>query len=337
MSDTYVIANSLAGLPEASRHRLRTFLDAADSASPYQDPLFFAGRGLGEINLLVELEGRAVFFALGFENVALSRFLPGVRALVVQKGPVADDPYALLSGLRALKEFARKRRLCEIRIKPQITEDKAYGVERTCSTLGFLPLASPPNRALRLDVACDFEQILARFHANWRYNVKRAGRIGITVRRAETEADFLRFYEIYRQRASHKGFAALSISDFTALSERMRAVPERSALLFSEYRGDILAGDIFLRAGPRVHGVYAAVAADRFGNLPRLYPIIGRAIEWAKEIGCTEFDFGGYGPPGVRQFKEGFRGEIRTFVPAYNLTLMPIVLALRRLARLFGP
>jgi hypothetical protein len=28
-----------------------------------------------------------------------------------------------------------------------------------------------------------------------------------------------------------------------------------------------------------------------------------------------EFDFGGYGSPGVRQFKEGFNGEIRGLLP----------------------
>ncbi len=336
MSETCIVANSFAGLPEASRHRLRAFLDATDSASPYQDPAFFSGRGCGEVDLLVEKDGRPIFFALGFENAAMTRFLPWLRSLVVHKGPVADDPDALMSGLQVLKEFGRKKRLCEIHINPQITEDRARAVEQVCSALGFRPLASPsPNRALRLDVACDFEEILARFRPKTRQLMKRAGRIGITVRRAETEADFLCFYQIYKQRALQKGFDYLAIADFMVLSERMRTAPERSALLLSEYKGDILAGEVFLRAGPRIHSVYAAISEDGAGNLPRRYPIIGRAIEWAKEIGCTEFDFGGYGPPGVRQFKEGFSGEIRTLVPTYSLTLIPMVPRLRRVARLF--
>ncbi len=339
MSDSYIIANSFAELPKASRHRLRTFLDAADGASPYQDPLFFGGRGIGEIDLLVEREGRPVFFALGFENVALSRFLPGLRALVVHKGPAADDVEALMSGLRALREVGQERRLCEIYINPQTYDDKACYVKQTCSTLGFRPEASPsPNMTLILDVTCDFDQILARFHQGTRYKVKRAERIGITVRRAETEADFLRFDQIYQQRALQKGGAFPVIADFMAFSERMRANPQRSALLLSEYEGDILAGAVLLRAGPRLHYLYGATAADRAGNLPGLYPVFRRAIEWAKEIGCTEFDFGGYGPSGVtsvRQFKEGFGGEIRTFGPTYSLTLMPLVPRLRRVARLF--
>ena len=113
MSDTYIFASSFADLPEGSRRRLRTFLDNADSASPYQDPLFFGGGGTGEIDLLVEQDGGPVFFALAFENVALSRFLPGMKSLVVHKGPVADDPHALLCGLQALREIGRKKRLCE--------------------------------------------------------------------------------------------------------------------------------------------------------------------------------------------------------------------------------
>src|SRR5215475_13067579 len=156
-----MVAHSFAGLPEAPRDRLRTFLDAADSASPYQDPQFFAGRGVGEVDLLVEREGRPVFFALGFENVALSRFLPGLRTLVVHKGPVADDPDALMSGLRALKAFAHKRRLCEIHISPQINETNMCHVKQACGILGFRPLtSSSPEMTLRLDVTSDFDQIV---------------------------------------------------------------------------------------------------------------------------------------------------------------------------------
>ena len=57
---------------------------------------------------------------------------------------------------------------------------------------------------------------------------------------------------------------------------------------------------------------------------------------WAKEIGCTEFDFGGYGPSGfasVRRFKEGLGGEVRTFAPAYSLELKPLVPRSRRLLK----
>jgi hypothetical protein len=337
MSDAYIVADSFAGLPEASRHRLRTLLDAADSANPHQEPLFFGGRESGEVNLLVERDGRPVFYALGFENPALTRFLPSLKSLIVQKGPVADDTDALLSGLRALSELARRRGLCEIHINPQIHDRKTRDVERICGAQGFRPAASlSPGSTLRLDVTREFDQILAGFHPAWRYNLKRASRIGITVRRAETVADFFAFYEIHKQRALHKGFLPLPIDHFTTLSERMRTAPERSALFFSEFRGDVLAGDIFLRAGPRIHGVYAAISKAGVGNLPRLYPIFGRAIQWAKEIGCTEIDFGGYGPsgdPSVRQFKKGFGGEVTTFVPAYSLTLRPIIPYLRRIAR----
>ena len=339
MSDTYIIANSFAALPAASRHRLRAFLDAADSASPYQDPLFFGGRGLGEINLLVEREGRPVFFALGFENPALSRFLPGLRALVVHKGPVADDPDALMFGLQVLKEFGRKKRLCEIHVNPQITEDKSCHVSQKCDTLGFRPVATPAqSMTLRLDITCDPDQLLARFRKGTRYEVKRAERIGITVRRAATEADFSVFYRIHNKHAGHKGFAALPVEEFTELSKRVRAAPEHGAIFLSEYRGEILSGAVLLRAGPRVHYVYGATDADSAGNLPGAYPLLNRAIAWAREIGCTEFDFGGYGPLGVssvRRFKEGFGGEVRCFAPAYSLTLMPVVPRLRRVARLF--
>src|SRR5262249_13356116 len=153
MSNTCTLARSFSELSDVSVHRLQTFLDTADSASPYQDPRFFGGRGVGEVDCLLERDGRAVFFALCFENVALSRFLPGLRALIVHKGPVADDPDAMMFGLRAIKDLAQERRLCEIYISPQIKSDKSCAIGQTCSSLGFQPLASPsPDMTLVLDV-----------------------------------------------------------------------------------------------------------------------------------------------------------------------------------------
>ena len=338
-SNTFLVTPSFAGFPEAARRRLRAFLDTADGASPYQDPLFFGGLHQRENYLLIEREGRPVFFALGVENPALSRFLPGLRALIVHKGPVAEDADALMSGLRALKELAEKRGLCEIQISPQIREEKADDLHHICGMLGFQSQASQPYSTLILDVSGSYEKILAGFHSKTRYNVRRADRIGITVRQASTEGDFLQFYQIYEQRGLQKGFSpAVTASEFMTLSERIQASSDRGALFLSEYKGDILAGDVFLRAGPRILGLLAAIAADNHGRLPRLYPLIGRAIEWAKEIGCSEFDFGGFGPAGdptVRQFKESFGGQLRTFAPSYNLTLRTLVPRLRGVKRFF--
>jgi lipid II:glycine glycyltransferase (peptidoglycan interpeptide bridge formation enzyme) len=243
-----------------------------------------------------------------------------------------------MSGLKALKKLAQERRISEICISPQIDRNNGRQVEQVCADLGFRAKASAvPNMTLILNVTCDLDKIIGRFHKSTRYEVVRAGRLGITVRRAENEADFMHFFNIYSERAAEKGFGALSIADFTALSERIRKNPERSALFLSEYRGDLLAGAVVMRAGPRVHYIYGATGG-KAGNLPGLYPIFRRAIEWAKEIGCTEFDFGGYGPSGsssVRRFKEGFGGEVRNFGPAYSLTLMPLVPGLRRAVGLF--
>jgi lipid II:glycine glycyltransferase (peptidoglycan interpeptide bridge formation enzyme) len=109
---------------------------------------------------------------------------------------------------------------------------------------------------------------------------------------------------------------------------RMGVATRGGALFLSNHGGNILAGAVFSRVEPRVHYLYGAIDSDTAGKFLRPLPIIGRVIEWAKEIGRTEFDFGGCRSPGdplVRAFKEGFGGEIRIFVPAYSLTRMPIV------------
>ena len=341
MSVVCTVVNSFEGLSEASRARLRTFLDTADNASPYQDPVFFGDRRLGEVDVVIERGGEPVFFALGIENFALGRFFRNLRTLVIHKGPVVHDEDALISGLRALKELGRKRGLCEIHINPQIYEGKAYDVAQTCGALGFRPLSSTSSEGtLRLNISSNIEEVFARFHQGTRYKVRRADRIGISVLRADSKADFSQFYELYSQRASEKGYDPLPTADFLALSERLRASPSRGAVFLSEYKGDLLYGGLFLRSGPRVQFIYGGTDVQKAGNLPAGYPVFRRAIEWAKEIGCSEFDFGGYtatGDPTVRRFKEGFGGELRTFVPAYTLTIRPVVIGVGKLVRVLRP
>jgi lipid II:glycine glycyltransferase (peptidoglycan interpeptide bridge formation enzyme) len=336
---SFTYASSFDGLSATSRFRVRAFLDAADSASPFQDPLFFGSRGPGEVDVLVERNGHPICFALCYENAALTRFLPGLKTLVVHNGPVADDADALMSGLQALKDLARERRLCEISIDPQIEQTKAGHVEEICSALGFHAASSRPSTTLRLNLTRGMDEILAGFQQGTRYAVNLAYRVGITVRRAATQADFLNFYRVYQEYASKKlGWIPVPIDDFTALSERIRSAPERGAVFLSEHKGDVLGGILLLRAGRRVRYICVGINGDRAGSLPALHPVMYRAIEWAKEIGCTEFDFGGYGPSGVefvRRFKEGFGGEVRTFAPAYSLELKPLVPRLRRLLRRF--
>lgn len=335
MANTRVLAVPFHELPEASRHRLRAFLDVADGASPYQDPAFFAGRGVGEISLLVERDEQAVFFALAVENPAVTRFLPWLRSLVVHKGPVADDLDAMTIGLQALKDYGRKARVAEIHIHPQLSGEKADDVATVCNALDFhANNLSSPAMTLILDILDHPDQLITRFRKRTRYEVKRADRLEISVKRATTETDFSDFYQIYFRRAVRKGFQPLPVENFQALSKRISAEPQRGAVFLSEYEGDILAGTVVLRAGTRVHYVYGATDTERAGSIPGAYPIFNRAIDWAKQIGCTEFDFGGYGPTGdptVRRFKEGFGGTVRTFGPPYTLTLRPVALRFRRL------
>jgi len=337
MATTRIIAGPFNELSQVSRNRLRAFLDIADSANPYQDPTFFATRGLREINLLVERNDQVVFFALGVENPAVARVVPWLRSLIVHKGPVADDLDAMTIGLRALKDYGRKAYFTEIRIHPQRTS-KSDDLTAVCNALDFRTVSSSsPAMTLILNVCDHPDQLIMRFRKRTRYEIKRADRLGIRVKHATTESDFSNFYQIHLRRAAHKGYRALPLTSFQALSKRISAEPQRGAILLSEYRGDILAGAVVLRAGRRVHYVLGATDTYRAGNLPGAYQVLNRAIAWARHIGCTEFDFGGYGPTGeptVRRFKEGFGGAVRTFGPPYVLTLRPVALRFRWLRRL---
>lgn len=327
---------------EVQRRSIRRFLDRADGASPYQDPAFcrsggWAGGELGELYVLGERDGETVLFGRGIENFTLSRYLPSIRGLVLQKGPVAADLAALASGLRALKQACHAARLHEVQVQARVDAAAANRIAELYVASGFRPVSDAvPAMTLRLPVVAEPDRIFAGFSKKTRYELRRAARFGVAVRFAETAEDFSAFYEIYSRRGDRKGFTPISEHVFATIAERLRAAPERGALLLSEHDGNVLAGAVMMRAGPRVHYVYGATAAEQAGTLPAAYPIMWRAIEWARELGCTEMDFGGYGPrgePEVQRFKEGFGGEVRSFAPPYVCNLSLAVMRLRGAAR----
>jgi lipid II:glycine glycyltransferase (peptidoglycan interpeptide bridge formation enzyme) len=175
-----------------------------------------------------------------------------------------------------------------------------------------------------------------------RYNVRLAGRKGITVRPGD-EADLPAFYRLMETTAERDRFAIHSQAYYEA-AHRLFVPCGQGRLLLAEYKGQLLAGLVVLIPGPGSGGtacyMYGA-SSDEHRNLMPTYLLQWEAMCWARQQGCRTYDLWGVpdedeetlesqflersdGLWGVYRFKRGFGGRLVRTVGAWDLVYAPL-------------
>ena len=99
----------------------------------------------------------------------------------------------------------------------------------------------------------------------------------------------------------------------------------------AEYNGMPIAGTIALSLDQSM--VYIWSFQQRIQNVMPNYALQWRMIEWAKQNGCTMYDFRGVSGDldpdnplyGLYRFKKGFNGEFTEFIGEYDLPFSKIL------------
>jgi len=128
------------------------------------------------------------------------------------------------------------------------------------------------------------------------------------------------WYDLYKQTAVRNNFFLHDISYFRiVLSARANDTlsPADVHLLVAEVEGKPLAAMFLVVSANRGTYLYGASATEN-RNYMATYALQWRAMQIAKEKGCTEYDFFGVAPQadeshpmyGLYRFKTGFGGEI---------------------------
>ncbi|MBI3675213.1 MAG: GNAT family N-acetyltransferase [Proteobacteria bacterium] len=258
--------------------------------------------------------------------------------MAIPKGPVAANAEAMNEGLANLLTYCRANKLVELSINPQVVTDDVDDFDLPLSAGGWRRVDRVESQStLRLDVTQSIDTMFANLSKSTRREIRRAERAGIHVRVAKSKDDFKSFFEIYSARGQLRNFQFLPRTNFIELANRLLSMNDRGGLFLSELGGVLLGGVLVLRAGLCAHYVYGASAVERAPSLPISHPALWRAICWSKDIGCTEFDFGGGGGAagidGIMHFKRGFGGKPVGFIPPLQYELRPALSRFRNVIR----
>ena len=262
--------------------------------------------------------------------------------LYVPKGPLFETDNPSLRGrlLAELEQWAKREKAIFIKIDPEIIRYWGPAKERE-SAVGAQFVHELQERGWRfsseqiqfrntveLDLTKTEDELLAAMKSKTRYNIRLAGRQGITVRQG-TEKDFSTVAAMYQETAQRDGFTIRPLEYYldawTSFYKAGMALP-----LLAEYEGAPLAGLILVHHENRTIYMYGASTNYERNRMPN-YLLQWEAIRWAKAAGCTTYDF--WGAPnefvesdplwGVWRFKDGFQGEVVWHVGAWDYPARP--------------
>ncbi|NPV90749.1 MAG: peptidoglycan bridge formation glycyltransferase FemA/FemB family protein [Firmicutes bacterium] len=288
-----------------------------------------ATTGWEPIRLVVEDSGEIVA-ALSI----LKRRLPGLSYCIfyAPRGPVGDIRNRELMRFlfESTREVARKHKGIFLKIDPDVPVENERFKEFLLS-LGFRSARSDegfegvqPRFVFRMDIHPSIKELFDNLAGKTRYNLRLAEKRGVVLRVA-TKADLPVFYEVLLETAKRDRFLVRNYSYFETMWDRL-VEKGLGRIFLADYQGKVIAGTLALIFGDKVWYLYGA-SSNEYRNVMPNYLLQWAMISWAKENGCTLYDFRGVPGNltednplyGLYRFKKGFGGVYTEFVGEYDL------------------
>ncbi len=254
------------------------------------------------------------------------------------RGPVAEaENQAICQALfTGAARVAKEHQAIFLKIDPDVKNDredfkavlKVCGFHKNETGLNFEGVQ--PNFVFRLDIVPSEIKLLEGMHSKWRYNIRLAKRKGVSVRPAESKEDLKTFYAILQETAERDRFLIRGYEYFEWIWDYM--VGSGFARVFiAEYEGQAIAATLAMILGSKAWYLYGA-SSNQYRNVMPNYLIQWEMIRWARERGCSLYDFRGVSGDldennplyGLYRFKKGFNGELTAFVGEWDRVFSPL-------------
>jgi lipid II:glycine glycyltransferase (peptidoglycan interpeptide bridge formation enzyme) len=176
-----------------------------------------------------------------------------------------------------------------------------------------------PSNTIYIDLTKGKDDILRSMKPKTRYNINLSRKKGVTVRIAGIK-ELETWYRLYRETSARNHFYLHDIDYFrTILSVDANKTqsPANVLLLIAETNSKPLASMFLVVSGNRGTYLYGASSSES-RNMMANYALQWKAMNIAREMGCSEYDMFGVAPApdpahplyGLYRFKSGFGGEM---------------------------
>ena len=229
----------------------------------------------------------------------------------------------------------KKQHAIFLKIEPDAWEDGAQPLNLSNFKLSNHNIQPP--RTITLDIKDNEEAILARMKPKCRYNIRLAGKKGVTVRAWDNVSAF---HEMLTVTGGRDDFGVHALEYYQRVYGLFH--PKGTCeLLTAEYEGKPLASLMVFANARRAWYVYGASNELERNRMPA-YLLQWEAIRWAKLRGCEEYDLWGVpdekeetleanfetrqdGLWGVYRFKRGFGGQLKRAAQAVDRVYDPLL------------
>jgi len=329
----------------ADDETLKEFLAASAQGDILQCPQWGelkARTGWEPLQFSIEVEGQIRAAAL-----VLKRPIPRIGRCLFYcpRGPVvAPEHVDALDALVAdIRQAARSQRAIALKIDPAITYADTVIVNRL-RKLGFKPPSgsghgfggTQPRSVMKVDISGTEDDVQARFHAKWRYNIRLAAKKGCVVTIGDTAADMDAFYEVLQVTAQRDGFRVRNRTYFQHMRELI-IEPGMGKLFLVKVGDTVVSGAIAFVLGDKCWYVYGA-SDNEHRNLMPNHLMQWEMMVWARAQGCTIYDMRGVSPEidgeptephiaGLNRFKKGFGADYIEYIGDWDLVFSPVLYA----------
>ena len=278
------------------------------------------------------------------------------RYLEIPCGPLLnwDNRKLVKDTFEKIAEVARAEKCVFVRVRPQmICNEKNLKILRDLG-LKKSPMHLAAEHTVIVDLRKTTDEILAGMRRQTRYEVRRAMKLGIKVKKGNSEELFREFRKVQADTAKRQGFVPPSLKVLLAEREafgeqieiyvaktasggdaKMKAADNSDAGV-KEAPNDFpqnaaIAYGLIIKDGKEAD-YYEAASTQLNRKLPGAYALLWQAMQDLKEEGYARFNLWGIAPAGqpnhryagVTTFKTGFGGDVVEFVPAHDLVINPI-------------
>ena len=215
------------------------------------------------------------------------------------RGPVCDvhNMEVMKQLTDGAKELAKKYNAIVLRMEPDILSDD-QDFRNIVSNLGYhikddakdFKDEIQPRYVFRLDIKGKTEdEIMAGFKQKWRYNIRLAGRKGVTIKDGNRE-DLKDFHKIMIETGSRDGFIIRPLEYFEKMYDCLG--PKHMKVLMAYYEGKPISGVIPIFYGNKTWYLYGA-SSNSHRNLMPNYLLQWEMIKMAIERKDDVYDFRG--------------------------------------------